>query len=149
MSFSLIFHERFKRYEKGKYENARKRQMKTQILLRFFRSLGGLLVLAIISFVAVRAAYNMYGKFVQAAEASKQSQEHLDDLEAQKFQVAAAVDSFNSRRGLETEIRKRYGVAKPGEGKIEIVREAASTSENGVFQPQNIFVRIFNTLWPF
>lgn len=126
-----------------------KRQIKTQIVVRFFRSIAGVLVLGVIAFVAARAAYNMYGKFAQAQEASKQSEERLEDLEKQKAQVSVAVDSFDSRRGLEAEIRKRYGVAKPGEGKIEIVREAASTSPSSTFVPQNLLERIFNALWPF
>ncbi|MBX4192450.1 hypothetical protein KW798_03120 [Candidatus Parcubacteria bacterium] len=126
-----------------------KRQIKTQILMRFLRSVVGLVVLGVIAFVAARAAYNMYGKFSQAALASKQAQVHLIDLEDQRTQVSAAVESFDSRRGLEAEIRKRYGLAQAGEGKIEIVREAASTSPNSTFKPQNIFVRVFNALWPF
>lgn len=125
-----------------------KRHAKRQILLRFVLSVAGLILLVLIAFVAVRAAYRMYGKFAQAAESAESAQERFTSLREQKNEVGAVVEAFDSSRGIEAEIRERYGVAKPGEGKIEIVRDSASSSPRSA-APSNLFVRFFEFLWPF
>lgn len=101
-----------------------------------------------IAFIAVRGTYNMYDKFSQAAEARESAEERLTQLEAQKTQVTTAVEAFDSTRGIEEEVRERYGVARPGEGRIEIVRDVSTTSP-GTSAQENILLRLFRALWPF
>ena len=117
-------------------------------LIRFLLKVGGAVLLTLLAFFAARGAYNMYGKFQLAAVAGEQAEERLAELQEQKKEIGTAVKEFNSSRGLEAEIRERYGVARPGEGRIEIVRQSGTTtkmqdaSENG-------FIRFFQNLWPF
>src|SRR6202142_4330890 len=95
---------------------------------RFVQTLGWVLLLLIIAVVAVRAAWGMYDKFAEAAASDDISQKELATLQAQQAQVSASVDSFSTSRGLEAQVRERYGVVKPGEGQIQIVRDSSSTS---------------------
>lgn len=129
-------------------EDFSKRRAKSQVLLRFLLRGGGVLLLGFVAVTMVRASYNMYGKFTEAAEAQQGAQDRLTLLVAQKEQVGAAVEAFDSPRGIEAEVRERYGVARPGEGRIEIVRETPTTSLR-TLQGNNLLVRIFEALWPF
>jgi len=114
--------------------------------MRFLKSFAGLLLMLVITVVAVRAAWDMYGKFAEAAQSDEVAQKQLMALEAQQAQVSASVDSFASPRGLEAQVRERYGVVKPGEGQILIVRDSTTTPSQGA-APQNIFIRVWQALF--
>jgi cell division protein FtsB len=109
-------------------------------------SLGGVVLLLIVAVVAVRAAWGMYGKFAEAAQSDELAQKEFATLQVQQVQMTTSVNSFNSSRGLEGQIRERYGVVKPGEGQIQIVREAASTTQ-GSLPAKNIFIRAWEALF--
>jgi hypothetical protein len=66
----------------------------------------------------------MYGKLNRAALGQEEARAKLALLEEQKIQVSATVEGFASDRGVEAQIRQRFGVVRPGEGEIQIVREA-------------------------
>jgi hypothetical protein len=53
---------------------------------------------------------------------------------------------LSSLRGVEAEVRERYGVARPGEGKIEIVRNSKGEDIQGL-EDGNIFIRVFRSLF--
>ena len=92
-------------------------------------SLGalGVLALSLAAFGASRAAFDMYGKFTEAAAASASADAQLQDMQERRQNIKADVLALSSERGLEAEVRERYGVARPGEGQITIVRQASST----------------------
>lgn len=85
---------------------------------------AGILALCAVTVFLVRAAFGMYGKLNRAAAGQEEARAELTLLEEQKKQVAATVEGFSSDRGVEAQIRQRFGVARPGEGEIQIVREA-------------------------
>lgn len=95
---------------------------------RVARGAAGILLLAALTFILARGAWNMYGKFAEAAEARGAAEADLESLQGQYTAVEAGVASLESPRGLEAEVRERYGVAKPGEGEIDIVRQATTTA---------------------
>ncbi len=98
-----------------------------------WRSLG-LLVLAGLAFLAVRAAWNMYDKFAAASDAQAQVEAQLSFLQSQYNSVETQVQSLSTPRGQEGELRQRYGVVRPGEGEIDIVRQAPTST--GATGPQ-------------
>jgi len=122
------------------------KRRKTATIVGIIKSLGGLLLLVVVTFVAVRAAWGMYGKFAEAAQSDELAHKQLAALQTQATQVSASVDSFGSSRGLEAEVRERYGVVKPGEGQIQIVRDASTTPSRGP-AGQNIFIRVWQALF--
>jgi cell division protein FtsB len=99
-----------------------------QTLMRFFMGVGGVLVLALITAVAGRAAWAMYGKFQEAALADAQAQTELQTLKAQDAQVSTEVSELSTPRGVEAQVRERFGVEKLGEGVIQIVNTDASST---------------------
>jgi cell division protein FtsB len=124
----------------------KKRQPTGATILRFFAVSAGTLVLFLLTVVGVRAAWGMYGTFQIAVDARESAEEQLASLKADDARLTAAVNSFETQEGVEREIRERFGVAKPGEGEIQIVRDEASTTAS-TQQPGNIFVRVFKSLF--
>ncbi len=105
------------------------------------------LLLFVILIFAVRSAWGMYQRFANASEGHEAATRELEALKEREGEVKASVANLSSERGVEAEIRERYGVGKPGEGKIEIVRDPDSDTANGAGQSGNIFIRIFRSLF--
>ncbi len=105
----------------------KRRNGRAAFLWLLWRSLG-LVVLGVLAVFAVRAASNMYEKFAAASDAQAQGETQLGALESQYSHVKTQVESLSSPRGQEGELRARYGVAWPGEGEIDIVRQAPTSS---------------------
>lgn len=105
----------------------KKRRTEGAEVVRVLVGTLGVMVLCVVAFGASRAAWDMYGKFASAAAARAGAEAQLEELQAREAKVKADVEAFASERGVEAQLRERYGVARPGEGQIDIVREASST----------------------
>lgn len=107
-------------------------------LLRVSGGLAGVLALGAVAFFASRAAGDMYGKFAEASAARSGAEAELQDLRERHQKIEADVAALSSERGVEAAARERYGVVKPGEGQITIVRQSTSTEvlrqESGLLQ---------------
>lgn len=89
---------------------------------------GGLAGLGLLAFLALslgRGTWDMYGKFASAAGARQSAEIELMELRLRHAKVSSDVEALQTERGLESELRERYGVARPGEGEIAIVRKEA------------------------
>jgi cell division protein FtsB len=124
----------------------RKRQPTGAILLRFFAMAAGTLVLFMLSVVVARAAWGMYDTFKVAVDARDSAEGQLATLKTSETRLTASVESFETPQGVEHEIRERFGVAKPGEGEIQIVRDQGSTSLE-IAPEGNFFIKIFGSLF--
>jgi cell division protein FtsB len=109
----------------------KKHRGKKEELTRFVvRGLGVLLLLCITIFL-MHAAWGMYVKMTVASEGQEETEGELARAEAQQQEINGSLRQMNSQRGEETQIRERFGVVKPGEGEIDIVRnQSASTTAN-------------------
>ena len=115
-------------------------------LLRLCATVAGTVALAFLIIVSARAAWDMYGKFSAASESRQAAESELQALQEKKERVEAAVVSLSSERGVEAEVRERFGVAKPGEGEIKIVRDESQDAPD-VSKSKNIFQRIWEALF--
>ena len=106
----------------------------------------GVILLTFVAFFAVRGAWGMYTKFVAASNADASAQAELETLKSQVSLVGASAEALVSERGVEAGVRERYGVARPGEGQIDIIRREAATTTPRADGP-NIFVKIFRALF--
>ena len=122
----------------------KKRRTTEAELLRIAGGTLGVLALAALAFVAVRGAYDMYGKFAEAAAARAGAESQLAELQGRYASVKADVDAFSTDRGVEAALRERYGVAKPGEGQIDIVRQASTTEP--VLQQKNVLQKLWELI---
>lgn len=110
--------------------------------------LGGasLVVLAFAVFTA-KASWEMYVKFTVASRGDDASKLELAQLQDQYQKVSAAVADLSTTRGEESQIRERFGVGKPGEGTIEIVRNGTSSEDTQGSSAENPFMRIWHALF--
>ncbi|HUD02941.1 MAG TPA: hypothetical protein VMR46_02900 [Candidatus Paceibacterota bacterium] len=115
--------------------------------LRLWAGILGLLVLGFITFGAAHAAWGMYGKFAEAAGDNATAEQNLSQLTAEETQMSATVEALGSERGQEAALRQTYGVALPGEGEIQIIEEAPSSTPPQT-PPQNIFARLWHAIFP-
>ena len=122
----------------------KKRRTTQAELLRIVGGTLGMLALAALAFVAVRGAYGMYGKVAEAAAARAGAESQLAELQGRYASVKADVDAFSTDRGVEAALRERYGVAKPGEGQIDIVRQASTTEP--VLQQKNVLQKLWELI---
>lgn len=123
-----------------KKERGRSRQY-----LRVGVGLAAMAVLALVAFGSVRAAWSMYQKFTDASAADAAAQSELSNMQEQYQSVSTTVQALNTSRGLEAAIRGRYGVGRPGEGEIDIVPQAATSTQGGN-GPQNWFERLWHAI---
>ncbi len=115
---------------------------------RMAGGLGVMVVLALLAFGSAHAAWDMYQKFSDASTADAAAQGELATMQAQYQSIASTTDALQTDRGLEAAIRTRYGVGRPGEGEIDIIRQATSTATQGSGS-QNWFERLWQAIVPF
>lgn len=105
----------------------KKRRVSGMDILRVSAGVAGIAALAGVAFIASRAAWGMYGKFAEAAADRASAETQLHDLQERRQKIDADVQALSSERGLEAQVRERYGLVRPGEGEISIVRQATSS----------------------
>lgn len=87
----------------------------------------GILVLVAVAIGGSRAAWGMYGRFSDAAAARVAAERQLAYAQERYQNIEKNIAELSSDRGIEAELRQRYGVVRPGEGQIDIVRQSTST----------------------
>ncbi len=97
-------------------------------LSRLSLSVAGAALLGMVMFFSLRAAWGMYDKLLVASDQEQLARTQLAALESQETRVSTATAALSTERGIEAEIRSRYGVARPNEGEIKIVTTAASSA---------------------
>lgn len=115
----------------------------------FWQFLFMLLVAAVllaVSTVSVRAAWDMYQRFDVAATEQQVVETELAALKEEHITMAATLADFDSHRGLEAAVRERFGVVRPGEGEIRIVRTSTAQPVAEEFST-NPFSKFFDALF--
>lgn len=120
---------------------SKKRRSPVFALLRLLGSVGVVVLLALFVFVSSRATWEMYQKFAEASRSRQAAERELAALVEKEARVRGAAAALSSQRGIEEQVRARFGVARPGEGLITVVRDEAS-AEASSQEPQNLWKRI-------
>lgn len=84
------------------------------------------IILAIIAFVAVRAAWRAAVKAQNTRESLNLIEGEFDDLRKQEASLLAEIERLQNDDGREGEIRKRFNVVKEGEEVVVIVPDKES-----------------------
>jgi cell division protein FtsB len=99
----------------------RVRQARGPALMRLAGTYAAALFLIVLAGTFALGAWNMYGRMARAGEGAAAAAAQLAKAELQQAQVAEDLERLKSQIGEEGELRRRYGMAKPGEGVIKIV----------------------------
>ncbi|MCR4330390.1 MAG: septum formation initiator family protein [Patescibacteria group bacterium] len=89
-------------------------------------SKGVLLVLGIIVLFLGNATWNVYQKYSEARGNEENVLNELRKLQERESDLSADIERLNTQRGVEEELRKRFGVAKEGEEVMIIVEPVVS-----------------------
>lgn len=127
-------------------QDYRRRRASRQDVTRAALGAVGVVFLALVAFFALRGAWGMYTKFAAASQADAAAQVELETLKGQVGTVGASAAALTSLRGVEAGVRERYGVARPGEGQIDIIRREGTSTPTTRDEP-NIFVKMFRAIF--
>ena len=114
----------------------------TRIILRTL----GTVLLAVIAFGSLRAAWGMYNKLLEATDREHLAQTQLQTLEEQKATIDHQLALLSSPRGVETQVRDRYGVVRPGEGEIQILAAPPAAGGNEASK-EGFWARLWHALF--
>ncbi len=124
----------------------KKRRTKQEELFYFVLKVAGTLLLLLVTFFLMRAAWGMYTKMSNASHAEEEAKKQLVLAQAEHKGVSATLTTITSTRGVEQQIRERYGVVKPGEGEIDVIRDTKTPTTTPVVQDswwQHVFRALF------
>lgn len=97
-------------------------------VIRSLLSVGGITLLAFLTFLVANGAYSMHGRMREALELRRAAQDDRTRLEVREEELTASVDELSSDRGVEEQVRQRFGLARPGEGEVVLVETKATTT---------------------
>lgn len=84
-------------------------------------------MLALVAFVFARGAVRMYGKYNEASVARASAEAEVQLLQKREVELKMQTKRLSTDRGMEEELRRRYGVAREGEEVIDIVAATNTT----------------------
>ena len=113
---------------------------------RFTLALAVAGVLLFVSSISVKAAWDMYQTFDGASTGRAGAETELAALQEEYRTMAATLHQLSTERGLEAAVRERFGVVRPGEGEIRIVRPAEGLVVEEDNSP-NPFSQLFSALF--
>jgi len=104
-----------------------------------------MVLLSLVAFGTAHGAWDMYGKFAEAAGDDADAQQQLAQLQVQYESVSQTVKELGTSRGMDAAVRERYGVGLPGEGEIDVIRQASTTMATST--PQGFLHRLWDALF--
>ncbi|HWB33878.1 MAG TPA: hypothetical protein VG753_00960 [Candidatus Paceibacterota bacterium] len=120
---------------------------KTHYAVRFGVTVLTTIALFGVSCFAVSATWGMYGTFKVAAAGRDQTEAQLSTAQQDEAQMSATVGGFNSPDGIDREARERFGVARPDEGEIDIVRNTITPAVEEATSSGNPIGNILHSLF--
>lgn len=105
-----------------------RKKRKTRRLI--YSKVSLLIAFAILVFMSL-STFNIYKKYRESYENKKSAKQELENLEQRNRELSSRIERLRTERGLEEEIRKKFNVAKEGEGVVVIVPKfSTSSNEN-------------------
>lgn len=114
----------------------------TRVILRTV----GVGLLAAVAFMSLRAAWGMYDKLLEATDRERLAQAELQTLRTQKNTIDTQLALLSSSRGVEAQVRDRYGVVRPGEGEIQILAAPEAVDATPA-KPDGFWSRLWQALF--
>ncbi|MFC1775326.1 septum formation initiator family protein [Patescibacteria group bacterium] len=84
-------------------------------------SKAALAVLFIVILFAGNAAWNMYQKYKESKELRDRALAELQELERREQNLSEDIENLQTQRGMEEELRKRFGIVKGGEEVVIVI----------------------------
>lgn len=118
-----------------------KRRLKKVLYSKFV-----LVLLIVIIILSLNAVWQVYKKQMMAKENLIQTASVFDQLKARESMLTSGVERLKTESGTEQEIREKYGLVKPGEEVIVVVKQGDSTSSEGISKEIGFWQKVLNWL---
>ena len=90
-----------------------------------------ILALFVVLIAVGKGAWEIHQKAVIAETERDITAKELADVQTRTSELEASLAQLKSNQGIETEVRQKYSVARPGEEVVVVVDGSAKKSENG------------------
>lgn len=80
-------------------------------------------IVFVISGFALRASWSMYVTYAEVSKYAEEAQKKYEDLEERQKALTHSITVLKTPLGKETELRKKYGLGREGEGVYVFVEE--------------------------
>lgn len=127
-------------------QDFRQRRAERGSPVRALLRIVGAVLLLFLTVMAARAAYDMYGRYSRARLQDNAAQSKQRELEEEFSRLQSGVKELQSDRGVEEALRERYGLSRPGESEIRIVRQAPEAPQGGA---SGFLKRVWNKIFSF
>lgn len=89
-----------------------------------------LFILSIVALFLGNATWNVYQKYSEARQNEEIVSNEIQKLQERESDLSVDIARLNTERGVEEELRKRFGVAKKGEEVMVIVEPTVDDGQN-------------------
>lgn len=96
---------------------------------RILFSWGALAITLIVTFLGVRGVFEMYSKESLSRDRLIAAQKEQEDFRLRHASLSQAVSFLETDEGVESELRKKYRVVKPGEEVVLIVNDVPNEQD--------------------
>ncbi len=86
-------------------------------------------VLLIVILIMIRATWRVYKTKIESRKDFEKVSSELESMRAREAELKYEIDRLNTNKGTEEEIRKKFNVAKDGEGVVYVV-DSKESEEN-------------------
>ena len=107
-------------------------------------SKAALVVLFIVVLFAGNAAWNMYQKYKESKDFKDRALAELQELEKREQNLTEDIEKLQTERGVEEELRKRFGIVKEGEEVVIVIDNPEDkVGERSVVKKESFLTKIF------
>jgi len=100
----------------------------------------------VVFFFIASAAWGVYGKYRETKENQESAGRELVKLQERKADIERGIERLESARGIEGEIRGKFGLVKDGEGVIIIVESPVSLGSETLEDKQGLFGAVLQSI---
>lgn len=87
------------------------------------------LILFVVIIIIARATWKVYKTNVESSRNLEEVSADLDAMRAREAELAYEISRLNTEKGQEEEIRKKFNVAKDGEGVVYVIETEKDEEE--------------------
>ncbi len=119
----------------------RKRKLRKSIYSR-----PSIILLFLVTVFLATGLPGWYEKYSESAENRAQAERALAKLSEREIRLTEEIKALQTERGIEEEIRKKYGYAKEGEREIIVIDDTVPSDNAPEFEEPNIFQRLWTSV---
>lgn len=104
-----------------------------------------ILILSVILVFILNGVWGVYKKASVAYMSKNRVQKDLNELKKRQSSLIASIENLKTRRGVESEIRNKFGVVKKGEEVVVIVdggRENSVDDSKAIISPHGLWQKL-------